>query len=354
MFHHRTFRYLYAYLYRFVLFSLIATDVLAQDAPPSFQFIPQSTPTTASLRGLSMVSDRVAWASGSVGTVLRTTDGGVTWQLRPIPGTDSLDFRSLQAFSADEALVLSAGEPALLYHTTDGGITWQLCYQNHTTGIFFDALTFWDATHGIAMSDPVDGRFVLIATHDGGQTWQQLPTDNMPAPVKGEAGFAASNSGLATWGEEHVWLATGGAQARVFRSEDRGRHWQVANTPMQQGEASQGIFAMVMTDSRRGVAVGGNYLAETDSSRVACFTRDGGATWQLPKTFPKGYRSAVAYHPATQWLLTVGPSGSDYSTDHGRNWQSVATVGYHTVQFAPNERMGWAAGSDGRIAKVVW
>ena len=354
VFHHRTLRYFCAYLYRFVLFLLMALDVLAQDAPPSFQFIPQSTSTTASLRGLSVVSDQVAWASGSEGTVLRTTDGGTTWQLRPIPGTDSLDFRSLHAFSAGDAFVLSAGEPALLYHTTDGGTTWQLRYENRTPGIFFDALTFWNPTHGIAMSDPVDGRFVLIATHDGGQTWQPLPTDNMPAPVKGEAGFAASNSSLATWGEEHVWLATGGAQARVFRSEDRGQHWQVANTPMQQGEASQGIFAMVMTDSLRGVAVGGDYLQPADTTHTACYTSDGGQTWQLPKTFPKGYRSAVVYHPATEVLLTVGPSGSDYSSDHGRTWNPLDTVGYHTVRFAPDQRVGWAAGSDGRIAKVVW
>jgi photosystem II stability/assembly factor-like uncharacterized protein len=321
---------------------------------PSFRFTSQSTPTTASLRGLSVVSDRVVWASGSEGTVLRTTDGGVTWQLCPIPGTDSLDFRSLHAFSADEAFVLSAGEPALLYHTTDGGTTWQLRYQNHTPGIFFDALTFWDATQGIAMSDPVDGRFVLIATHDGGQTWRPLPTDNMPAPVKGEAGFAASNGGLATGTERNVWFATGGAKARVFHSQDRGQHWQVANTPMQQGEASQGIFALVMIDSRRGVAVGGDYLQPADTTRTAGYTTDGGRTWQLPETFPNGYRSAVAYHPATEVILTVGPSGSDYSTDYGRTWQPVDTVGYHTVRFAPNEQGGWAAGSNGHITQIRW
>ena len=354
MFHHRTLRYFCTYLCRFVLFSLIATDVLAQDAPPSFQFIPQPTPTTASLRGLSVVSDSIAWVSGSAGTVLRTTDGGTTWTQRPVPNADSLDFRSLHAFSTDEALLLSAGAPALLYHTTDGGATWQLRYENCTPGIFFDALAFWNATHGIAMSDPVDGQFALIATHDGGQTWQQLPNNNMPPPAAGEAGFAASNGGLATQGEQHVWLSTGGSRARVFRSEDRGARWQVADTPMQQGNASQGIFAMVMTDLRRGVAVGGDYLQPADTTRSACFTTDGGQTWQLPKTFPGGYRSAVAYHPATEVLLTVGPSGSDYSSDHGRTWEPLDTVGYHTVRFASDQRVGWAAGSDGRIAKVAW
>lgn len=265
----------------------------------SFRFTPQTTPTTASLRGLSVVSDQVAWASGSEGACLRTTDGGTTWGKRNIPGTDSIDFRDIEAFSADEAFVLSADEPALLYHTTDGGATWQLRYENQTPGIFFDVLTFWNQTHGIAMSDPIDGHFVLIATHDGGKHWEQLLTDNMPLPAKGEAGFAASGTGMATWGNRHVWLATGGAQARVFRSDDRGLHWSVADTPMRQGKASQGIFSVVFTDEEQGAIVGGDYRQPEDATRTACFTTDGGQRWQLPRTFPAGYRSAVAYHAPT-------------------------------------------------------
>jgi photosystem II stability/assembly factor-like uncharacterized protein len=296
----------------------------------------------------------VAWASGSKGTVLRTTDGGTTWQQRPIPGVDSADFRSLHAFSADEAFVLSAGTPALLYHTADGGATWQLRYENRSPDIFFDALSFWNTTHGIAMSDPTDGQFVLIATHDGGRHWKPLPTDALPPSASGEAGFAASGTGVATYGNQFVWFATGGAQARVFRSADRGARWTVAPTPVQQGTPSQGIFSLVFADSLRGVAVGGNYLAENDSTRTACFSTDGGRTWQLPETSPKGYRSAVAYHPPTRLLLTVGPSGSDHSTDHGRTWQPVDTSGYHTVQFAHNQRVGWAAGSEGRIVRIGW
>ena len=338
-----------------ILYSLLVIQYSPPaNGQPSFRFTPQVTPTTASLRGLSVVSSQIAWASGSAGTVLRTTDGGATWTKRSVPQADSLNFRSLQALSAEEAFVLSAGAPALLYHTINGGTTWQLRYENRRPGIFFDALAFWDTTHGIAMSDPVNGQFVIIATHNGGQTWQQLPTDNLPPPAAGEAGFAASNGGLATREKQYVWLATGGAKARVFRSNDRGAHWQVADTPMQQGNASQGIFSIVMADSLQGVAVGGDYLQPADTTRTACYTTDGGQTWQLPKTFPKGYRSAVAYHPATEVLLTVGPSGSDYSLDHGRTWEPLDTVGYHTVRFAPDQRVGWAAGSDGHIVQIHW
>ena len=144
-----------------ILYSLLVIQYSPPaNGQPSFRFTPQVTPTTASLRGLSVVSEQVAWASGSAGTVLRTTDGGATWTKRSVPQADSLDFRSLQALSAEEAFVLSAGAPALLYHTIDGGTTWQLRYENRRPGIFFDALAFWDTTHGIAMSDPVNGQFV--------------------------------------------------------------------------------------------------------------------------------------------------------------------------------------------------
>ena len=336
---------------------LLAGVVRAQphETPsPVFRWTPQATPTTASLRGLSVVSDQVVWASGSGGTCLRTTDGGTTWETLTVPGTDSVDFRDVEAFSADEAFLLSAGEPALLYHTTDGGQRWQLRYENPTPGIFFDVLTFWDETHGIAMSDPVGGHFVLIATHDGGHHWEPLSVDDMPAPVKGEAGFAASGTGLATVGERQVWLATGGKRARVFRSEDRGQHWTVADTPVRQGEASQGIFSLVFADAQHGVAVGGDYLQENDTARVACYSTDGGHTWQLPLSSPRGYRSGVAYHPAEQLLLAVGPSGSDYSPDLGKTWHPADTVGYHAVQLAPNRRVGWASGSGGRVVRITW
>ena len=123
---------------------------------------------------------------------------------------------------------------------------------------------------------------------------------------------------------------------------------------MRQGEASQGIFSIAFANDQHGVAVGGDYQQPDDTTRTACFTTDGGQRWQLPNTSPSGYRSAVAYLAPTQLMLTVGPSGADYSADLGRGWHSVDTIGYHAVQFAPKQRVGWATGSDGRIARITW
>ncbi len=345
------------YITLYVLLLLLCSCVSNQGQQTSplavrFQWTPQESGTQASLRGLSVVDSLVVWASGSEGTVLRTTDGGNHWQRLALPDTDTTDFRDIAAFDATTAYLLSAGAPGLVYKTEDGGATWQLQYKNTSLGIFFDAFAFWDADRGIAMSDPVEGHFVLIRTENGGSLWEEVPADNIPSPVEGEAGFAASGTGLVVQGERHVWFATGGQQARVFRSADRGLHWAVAETPMLQGQASSGIFSIAFIDTLQGAAVGGNYQEPDANTQNACFTTDGGLSWQLAITPPRGYRSGVAYNTGRKLLMAVGTSGSDYSTDGGKNWLSADTTGYHSIQFVKDGQVGWATGAEGRIAKI--
>src|SRR5690349_1885460 len=94
----------------------------------SAQWMPQESGTRARLRGLSVVSREVAWASGTGGTCLRTADGGKTWGARTVAGASDLDFRDIHAVDADTASLLSigAGEKSRIYKTTDGGTTWAL------------------------------------------------------------------------------------------------------------------------------------------------------------------------------------------------------------------------------------
>jgi len=313
----------------------------------------QKSGTTASLRGVCAVRSTVAWASGSNGTYLRTTDGGKTWQAGTIPGASSLDFRDIQAFDADTALVICAGTPAKIYKTTDGGQTWKETYSNTKSGVFFDSMAFWDETNGFAFSDPVDGHFLLIITSDGGESWQEVPSKNIPPPVPGEAGFAASGTCVAVQGKFNVWFCTGGAAARVFRSIDRGKTWTAAKTPMICGKSSQGIFSIAFKDAKNGIIVGGDYKNVQQKQKNAAITIDGGITWKwIEDTQPSGYRECVAYVPGTdgQMLITVGPSGSDYSTDGGKTWKNFDTTGFHSISFAPGSRVGWAVGAEGRIA----
>ena len=282
---------------------------------------------------------------------MRTTDGGASWQALPIPDTDSTDFRDIAAFDAQTAYVLSAGEPALLYKTMDGGTSWERQHHDTTAGIFYDAFAFRNPQHGIAMSDPVDGAFVLIRTTDG-KYWIPL-SPQIPTPITGEAGFAASGTGLVVQGKRHVWFATGGSAARVFRSTDQGEHWQVAKTPIIQGQPSTGIFSLAFRDTLHGVAVGGDYAQPEQALDNACFTTDGGNTWQPASTPPHGYRSGVAYLPNQDVWVTVGPTGSDYSADAGQTWTPLDTVGYHAIQFAPDGSVGWATGAEGHVVKIT-
>src|SRR5262245_28041193 len=320
------------------------------------QWIPQSSGTTASLRGVSAVNSQVAWASGNKGTVLKTTDGGASWQAITVPGAESLDFRDVEAFDTNTAYLLSIGEgeKSRIYKTTDGGRTWKLQFTNQNPKAFFDAMAFWDANNGIAISDPVDGRFLIIKTTDGGSTWNEIPKDNIPPAQPGEGAFAASGTCITVQGRSNVWIGTGGgAAARVLRSTDGGATWQAATTPIQSGQPSSGIFSVAFKDAKNGVIVGGDYRKETEARSNAATTNDGGRTWKLVSgNIPGGFRSGVLYltGSSSPIIIAVGPNGSDYSLDNGATWLSFGSLGYHAVDFA-SDGAGWAVGADGKIGK---
>jgi photosystem II stability/assembly factor-like uncharacterized protein len=322
------------------------------------QWQPQTSPTTASLRGLAAVSDKLAWASGTHGTYLRTLDGGTTWQAGQVPGAEQLDFRDIEAFDANTAYLLSIGkgEASRIYKTTDGGQHWTLQFKNTNPEAFFDALAFWDAHHGIAMSDPVNGKFVIITTEDGGQTWQAVPPQGLPAALPNEGGFAASGTCLVTQGKRNVWFGTGGAvRARIFRSTDRGRTWTVADTPVLAGAASAGIFSIAFRDARHGVIVGGDYQQPTLAARNLAYTNDGGRTWRLAEmNKPSGFRSGVAFArgPRGWLLLAVGTAGTDYAVPGGA-WSKLDAENYNAISVAQGKLTAvWAVGPRGRIAKL--
>ena len=314
------------------------------------------TPTgsAASLRGLSAVSATTAWASGSLGTVLRTTDRGATWQQVGPPGTQDLQFRDIEAFDADHAVIMSIGaNPSdfRIYVTANGGQTWALTFVNSEPTAFYDCMTFFDSRRGLALSDPPDGlHFRVIATDDGGLTWH-VTGAQMPDALPGEFAFAASGQCITSDHGRRAWFGTGGgAQARVFRSDDGGASWTVAPTPIASGPTA-GIFALAFRGQQHGLAVGGDFLAETASPDNFARTADGGASWSLLPAAPHEYRSGATWvdgHTA----LAVGPSGSDVSTDAGTTWQRFDDGSLDTVDCA-RPTACWASGADGRVAYLV-
>ncbi|MEP6900942.1 MAG: YCF48-related protein [Actinomycetota bacterium] len=322
------------------------------------QWQKQNVDTKASLRGLVVVNEKVIWASGTGGTVLRAVDGGKTWSVIKVAGAEKLDFRDVEAFDENTAYILSigTGESSRIYKTTDGGKTWNLQFKNTNPKAFFDALAFWDKTHAMAMSDPVDGKYPLLETSDG-EIWNLL--DNtlvadykgvMAIAKNGEAAFAASGTCLLTQGKNNIFLVSGGADARVFRSSNRGLSWTAAETPIIKGTAGSGIFSIAMRDSKNGVIVGGNYEKPNEINNNLAFTNDGGKTWNLSKGL-NGYRSGVAYIDK-KTIIAVGASGSDISTDGGKTWKNLDKENFNSVQ-AKGKRAVWAVGANGLVSKFT-
>lgn len=334
------------------LFCVVLLLLTARVAGAQWQ--QQTSTTTADFRGLCAVSDKVAWASGSKGTFVKTTDGGNSWQAGKVSGAEALDFRDVDAFDASTAYLLSIGngDASRIYKTTDGGDNWSLQFKSTEKEAFFDAMAFWDANHGIAMSDPVNGKFVVITTVDGGRNWKPVAPEKLPAAVQGEGGFAASGTCITVQGKNHVWFATGGKAARVFRSTDRGQTWAVSDTPIVSGVAAAGIFSIAFNDAKNGIIVGGTYDKPGEAAKSVAITTDGGKTWKLAGD-AKGFRSAVSYARVGRepLLIAVGTSGSDYSKDNGASWVEMDKENYNSVSFVKNSSIGWAAGPRGRIAR---
>jgi len=266
--------------------------------------------------GLATLAAAPVWTPQASGvtarTVLRTEDGGATWRRREIPGTGDLDFRDIDAVGVRAAFALSIGPGALsrIYRTDDAGSSWVLQFTNDDPKAFFDAMAFWSADAGVAVSDSVDGRFVLLMTADGGRHWARVPAGGLPAALPGEGAFAASGTNVALRPGGHGWIGT--TQGRVLRTTDSGRTWSVATTGLATSPTA-GIFSVAFRDAIHGLVVGGDYKEEGVALKNAAVTDDGGATW----------------------TPVEGP-------------------GHHAFAFAPGGRLAWGVGEAGRISRLRW
>lgn len=307
------------------------------------------------LRGVAAPGGPVAWATGARGTVLRTLDG-TTWTRLPVPGGAELDFRDVHALDGQRAWILAAGPGAQgrIYRTADGGATWDLQLTNPEPTGFLDALAFWDARRGLALGDPVRGRFQVLVTEDGGAHWTPVPDGALPPALPEEGAFAASGTCLAVSGSQEAWFVTGGAKvSRTFRTTDGGRTWAVSETPVPTGSASCGLFAVAFSDARHGVVVGGDYTRKLDLAPTAARTGDGGATWTPLPEGPKGFHSAVVPVPgAPGVIVSLGLGGTALSRDHGLTWESLDATPFNAVAFA-DPTHGWAVGPKGTLARYA-
>ena len=306
----------------------------------------------STFRGLSVVNQKVVWVSGTGGTVLRTIDGGKNWENISVPNMEKIDFRDVEGFNKNIAIVMGIASPARFYKTTNGGQNWKLVHFDDREGVFFDGMSFWNKNDGIAFSDPVDGQHLLIRTTDGSDTWHEIPKVGFPHKLNPEFGFAASGTGISVQGRKTVWLGMGGVKSRVFKSEDGGMNWSVAETPVVHGGQSTGIYSVAFKNKKVGISVGGDYTNQSIKNTMA-YTNDGGATWHLPEKQTHQYRECVAHYRG-KIFFAVGPSGFDMTTDNGKNWHPHywEVNNLTAVAFAKRSNVGFAVGKGGQIYKI--
>ena len=311
-------------------------------------------PANSHFRGISVVDSLVTWISGSQGAYLRTIDGGSRWMVNTVSGYTAFDFRDIEAFDGNNAIIMGIGSPGVILKTTNGGETWVECFRDDREEMFLNSIEFWNESSGICIGDPIDGSFYIIRTDDSGSSWKEIPFNNRPEAEKGEYLFAASGSCLALTGERMAWIGSGGNNARIFYSQDKGMTWKGTETPMISGISSAGIFSVYFSDDLNGWAVGGDYTKESEADRNFIISNDGGNSWYLASNLPGGFRSSICEIAGIgqKILLCTGPAGTDYSSNQGNSWISLDSLGYHAMDVGKDGKTVWAAGANGKIGKL--
>jgi len=308
------------------------------------------TPTKASLRGLSPVTEQIVWASGSGGTWLRTLDGGETWESGIIDGLDSVDFRDIEAFDANTAIAMASGQPAVIYKTKDGGKTWEKKYQGPEEA-FLDGMAFYN-NMGYAIGDVVDGKWMVLESKNQGENWQWMEL-SPPGPIGGGS-FAASGSGILA-DADNIWFVSAGKDSKIYHSNNNGFHWENYITPVPQEEDSEGIFSFVRIDAEGMVAVGGDFSKPDLTGKNSAMSLDKGKSWTLTTGNPlSGYKSGVEFFSRFGWLIAVGPNGSDFSANRAEDWEKFSDEGFHAVKMDHTTTSVWASGANGTVARLIY
>lgn len=311
------------------------------------------TGAKTSLRGLSVVNNNVVWVSGSNGMVGKSSNAGKNWKWMVVKGFEENDFRDIEAFDANTAIIMSIADPAYILKTTDGGETWKVVYENKTKGMFLDAMEFRDPLNGFVIGDPVDGRFFMAKTSDGGNSWKELAAEQRFVADSGEAFFASSGTNFRYLFNRSIIMASGGKNSRLFYDKT------VFNLPMTKGKETAGTNSIAVYDNfKKGkankiIVVGGDFTADSLIDKNCFVSNNGGKSWDRPKSPPNGYRSCVEFLNK-ETIVTCGLNGVDYSYDGGKNFHSISKEGFHVCRYARIGNTIYLAGGNGKIGKLVW
>jgi hypothetical protein len=334
-------------LYYFIIFQLTHLFSFSQTCSIKFDSVPALA--GASIRGMSVVNDSIAWISGSKGTVARTINGGKTWEKLEVKGYEKKDFRSIEAFDKDFAYVANTADPATLLLTKDGGKSWNIVSELKENGAFIDALCCWDRSYIILLMDPIKGKFFVPKIVDGKTI---LPDSVNLYTGASESCFAASGTCLRIDKRGRAWFVTGGSTSRMFYSRNYGGNWKSYNLPVLSGKSSQGAFSIAFSDDRNAIVVGGDYTDPKSINKNCLVTKNGGSKWKLSEIPPGGYRSCVE-HISKKTFICTGTTGSDITFDHGKTWKNFDTHNFNVVRRAKKGNLILIAGDKGKVGVVA-
>jgi Photosynthesis system II assembly factor YCF48 len=324
-----------------LVFAIISIHATAQ----TIQMLDSNAAT--SIRGMCVVTDKVFWLSGSNGTVARSVDGGASIQWIKVKGFEKRDFRDVEAFDANTAIIMAVDTPAVILKTADGGNTWKKVFEDNRPGMFLDAMEFWNSNSGIVVGDPIDGKLFVARTFDKGETWRGLPAQNYPTVETGEAMFAASGTNVTRLNKQEAVFVTGGNLSRLFIRNEK------IVLPIVQGKETTGANSIAVYDEKNIIIVGGDFANDSARNNICVLTKNKGKSFINPATPPFGYRSCIIYITKNK-LITCGINGVDVSEDGGLNWKNISSTGFHVVQKSKKGKAIFLSGSKGRVAKIIW
>lgn len=340
---------------KFVAFSLLFFINIcgwAQETPFSIEILTSGTST--SLRGLSVVNDNVVWVSGSKGMVGRSLNAGKNWNWMTVKGFEKTEFRDIEAFDANNAVIMGVGSPSYILKTNDGGESWKIVFEDKRPEMFLDAMDFANFQKGMVIGDPVNGHPYIAVTDNSGNTWRELsPADHGIAIDSGEAFFAASGSNLRYFDNGDYVIVSGGKRSQLLSKGT------AAPLGLLQGKESTGANAIDVFDNgipdkpgKRMIIVGGDFMADSITDGNCLYSTDGGKKWNKPAVPPRGYRSGVEFIGKKD-IISCGLNGVDYSGDGGKKWSAVSNEGFHVVKIARVGTTVFLAGNNGKVARLL-
>jgi photosystem II stability/assembly factor-like uncharacterized protein len=289
---------------------------------------------TNNLRGAVFSDAMTGWAvgasiyaegrvfSGRQGVIVHSVDGGHTWTKQPYQNIG--EAVSIALIDADHLVAVGlAGE---IMFTGNGGKTWSRATRGMNTDWF--TVKFCSANDGWAAATGV-----FLATHDGGQTWQDLTT-SLGQQIEYITDFTFTD-------KEHLWLLTSaqdGTGGILHYSADGGVSWN--HVPIDQRSISRVTFI----DEKHGWIVGGTL----DEGGFVLHTVDGGASWAVSNPSGQPLYRVSFIDPAVGWAVGYGGTLLK-TTDGGATWaiQTSGVQGNISAVLFRDSNNGWAGGEDG-------